>query len=384
MDHTCEQACLPTLFAPAERATAEELAAQIARVAGDPLVTRLMLAAGGMFAVLNARREVVAANLELLRALGVEDPGDVLGLRPGEALGCAHAYEAAGGCGTGSFCSTCGAAISILASLRDGQADERDCAISLDRHGQLEDRIFRVRCAPLAQDGHDLVLLTLRDVSDEHWRAALERVFLHDVNNAVSSLLGTVDLLESTSERDQALIEQVARGARRVAREVEAHRCLRAQGAGRVTVRTCEEGCARIAASLCELFSNHALARGRTLALVGPVPARPLTTDPLLVERVLANMVSNALEATAEGGRVELRVAERDGGVAFSVWNAGRIDPAARKRLFQRHFSTKPGAGRGFGTFSMRLFGEMYLKGRVGFESGEAGTIFSLWLPWAA
>lgn len=54
-----------------------------------------------------------------------------------------------------------------------------------------------------------------------------------------------------------------------------------------------------------------------------------------------------------------------------------------RRRVFQRHFSTKAGAGRGYGTYSMKLFGEGYLRGQVWFESTDSlGTVFSLKLPW--
>mgnify|MGYP006293419399 CR=1 len=36
--------------------------------------------------------------------------------------------------------------------------------------------------------------------------------------------------------------------------------------------------------------------------------------------------------------------------------------------LFKRSFSTK-GVGRGIGTYSMKLFGEKYLKGKVDFKN---------------
>ena len=46
--------------------------------------------------------------------------------------------------------------------------------------------------------------------------------------------------------------------------------------------------------------------------------------------------------------------------------------------MFQRSFSTK-GAGRGLGTYSIKLLGEKYLNGKVGFISEQGrGTIFSV------
>ena len=44
-------------------------------------------------------------------------------------------------------------------------------------------------------------------------------------------------------------------------------------------------------------------------------------------------------------------------------------------------WSTKQGAGRGFGTWSMKLLGENLLGGELGFESGPQGTRFELRLP---
>jgi sensor histidine kinase regulating citrate/malate metabolism len=62
--------------------------------------------------------------------------------------------------------------------------------------------------------------------------------------------------------------------------------------------------------------------------------------------------------------------------VKFSVHNSKYIEPEVQNQLFKRSFSTK-GVGRGFGTYSMKLFGEKYLKGKVWFESSpENGTTF--------
>jgi sensor histidine kinase regulating citrate/malate metabolism len=51
--------------------------------------------------------------------------------------------------------------------------------------------------------------------------------------------------------------------------------------------------------------------------------------------------------------------------------------PEISNRLFQRNFSTKSEAGRGIGTYSMKLFGEKVLGGKVSFTSSEEdGTLF--------
>ena len=89
-----------------------------------------------------------------------------------------------------------------------------------------------------------------------------------------------------------------------------------------------------------------------------------------------------ALEATEEGGHVKLNLAHDRDSITFSVWSHRFIPEKVAQRVFQRHFSTKQGYGRGLGTFSMKLFGEEYLKGRVHFETSAVdGTTFRVVLP---
>lgn len=68
----------------------------------------------------------------------------------------------------------------------------------------------------------------------------------------------------------------------------------------------------------------------------------------------------------------------------FWVHNPGSIPAGLQSQIFHRSFTTKAGAGHGIGTYSVKLFGERYLGGRVGFTSDEsAGTEFTFWLPGA-
>jgi sensor histidine kinase regulating citrate/malate metabolism len=93
-------------------------------------------------------------------------------------------------------------------------------------------------------------------------------------------------------------------------------------------------------------------------------------------------MITNALEATAEEGIVKVWLEQKDGLLSFCMWNRQVIPPHIALRVFQRNFSTKEGAGRGIGTYSMKLFGEKILGGQVSFTtSPEEGTVFRFSLP---
>jgi signal transduction histidine kinase len=132
-------------------------------------------------------------------------------------------------------------------------------------------------------------------------------------------------------------------------------------------------------------FSNHPAALGKNIYFADVYPAVAIETDISLLSRVLCNMIINALEATEENGSVRVGATSKNGRLSLCVWNAGEIPADIAKRVFQRDFSTKAQAGRGIGTFSMMLFGEKYLGGRVDFTTSSSdGTVFRFILPLTA
>jgi signal transduction histidine kinase len=106
-----------------------------------------------------------------------------------------------------------------------------------------------------------------------------------------------------------------------------------------------------------------------------------LKTDAALLKRILLNMAKNAAEASPEKSEIRISCSTKPGKAIFSVNNTGTIPEDVRLQIFQRSFTTK-GPGRGLGTYSMKLFGENYLHGRVYFRSNEKqGTTFTIELP---
>jgi len=61
-----------------------------------------------------------------------------------------------------------------------------------------------------------------------------------------------------------------------------------------------------------------------------------LDGDPLLIERLVANLLTNAARHNMAGGRVEVRTGVKNGRAVLSVTNTGPLIPAAEvERLFQ-------------------------------------------------
>lgn len=90
----------------------------------------------------------------------------------------------------------------------------------------------------------------------------------------------------------------------------------------------------------------------------------------------------NALEAIQPGEAARLSFTLEDGHPVFSVHNPGSIPEEISLQIFHRSFSSKSKSGRGIGTHSMKLLGENYLNGKVGFRtSPQEGTTFFIRLP---
>ncbi|MEI6226963.1 MAG: PAS domain-containing sensor histidine kinase, partial [Deltaproteobacteria bacterium] len=342
----------------------------------------LLRSLGTAVFVLNEHRQILAANTASLQMLGLHEPDGILGLRPGEAIHCVHAREEEAGCGTSQACATCGAVIAVLLARKHDRPEERNCAITIHSGAGTVDIDLRVRAVPLRIDGHDLVLVALSDIGQQSRHEAMERAFLHDVANLLTGLVAAADAIGSPDAAEVAeATADVRLIADRLVREVRLQRVLASNvledyhpSHGPVAIpRLCED--------LARLFNRYPDAASRTLEVVPP-ERRVVHTDPFLLARILTNLLKNAFEATPAGGQVRLSVRALDGVTSFEVHNPGAIPAAVVPRIFQRHFTTKSGPGRGEGTWSVKSLGERLLHGTVGFDTDRvAGTTFWLRLP---
>lgn len=372
---------MDTFFASAGRAKPQELNLQIEIVANNPVVDGILYSVTGLLAVLNANRQIVSLNDSFLRLLGIDDPAGILGLRVGEAVRCPHAQKGPDGCGTSRHCASCGAAIAMVASLGQSEPVERTCALTTEQDGVPTDLALLVRSTPIRIQRQDYLLLFLTDISQERRRANLERSFFHDMSNILTVLSGNCELLEDGGN-DREVVRQITKATARLVREFEIQKGLLLGDGFEFPVRTQETDIGRLLDELEAQFALHPAARSRTIEFPARYPAALIRTDDSLCLRILTNMVVNALEATDEDGRVEIWLEESPRSITFCVWNEQVINDKNALRIFQRNFSTKPGLARGFGTYSMKLFGEKILGGRVSFRSPENnGTVFRLELP---
>ena len=350
----------------------------------DPVIPAMIEAMPDYVLVLDRERRVLAANSRLLNAFGIADARALIGVRPGEALNCIHADESPNGCGSGRHCRNCAAVLAIVESERRHAQAAREYPITVDR-GEWCALDLEVVVTPVEIAGMGLNLFVMRDISAEKRRRVLEQVFFHDVVNTAGGIRGLAEALATENliqpEDEMHYKQWMVTLSGRLVDEILYQRSLLAAEKGEFKP---DLGIVEVGGLLREvhaLYANHQVTADRYLVL-GETAECGIISDGAILRKILGNLIKNALEATPAGGTVVISCAEEDGRLSFRINNPGVMAEDVQLQLFQRSFSTKAAEGRGIGTYSVKLFGERYLKGKVAFTSREPdGTTFTFSLP---
>jgi hypothetical protein len=153
-----------TFFAPAKREPIQVVHRQARRLGRAPLTRSLLNASLNYLFLLNARRQIVMASENVLELVPGKTMDEIVGLRPGEALGCVHAYECGSGCGTSQLCRKCGTVRVILSGL-EGRRDMQECRLTRVVKGREAFLELHVLATPLVQDRERYTLLAVEKLS---------------------------------------------------------------------------------------------------------------------------------------------------------------------------------------------------------------------------
>jgi PAS domain-containing protein len=363
-----------------ERAPQEVIEQQASLVRDTGSLNALLDADPSIVLVLNQYRQVVYANQALARFLKLDELGCVFGLRPGEVLNCVNSDLNPGGCGNSEFCKTCGALNAILSS-QEGNFDIQECRITRKETGDALD--LRVWATPHSITGEHFTIFAVQDVSHEKRRSMLERIFFHDVLNTAGNLRNFAVLLKNARPEElPEFADDILRMSEGLIDVIQTQREITQAENGDLEVKP--ELCrpAELVEEMAALYRKQEPVTGIRVATEVSGAVMEFITDPVLLRRILLNIVKNAVEASRPGDTVTVDCSREGERVVFRVHNPAVMPELVRLQVFQRSFSTK-GAGRGLGTYGARLLGERYLGGTVSFTSEPGkGTLFSIGLPY--
>jgi PAS domain S-box-containing protein len=130
-----------------------------------------------------------------------------------------------------------------------------------------------------------------------------------------------------------------------------------------------------------ETLSTAAIPKEVQVSLLLEDDSLKLKTDPTYMKRILANLISNAIQALPNGGKISIGVKRNQDKALLSVKDTGQGIPLeVRDKIFTPLVTTKP-RGQGFGLAVVKKLTEA-LNGKVTFESELGkGTQFNIEFP---
>lgn len=376
---------MTTKYASAERLGNEEILKQHALIGSHHYFQELFNSVNSVACILNDQRQIVYANDNLLKKLEINSMEEVLGIRPGEAIACKHAFSQRTGCGTSEHCMVCGVVKAILKCQQNRIAVEEEARLTI--HGIDEDKNLDIlaHARPLHLEGVFFIVLSLEDISDKKRKENLEKVFFHDIQNVAGGLNGLMSLVQKMPDKNEAkdMIELSLNLSHELLEEIRYFQHFSMAEMGKLDLILSKFQVLRTLQETINNIKFHKVALEKTVLLQEIQDAEIIESDKSILKRVLINMLKNALEATPKGGIVNIGAKLIDEGknVRFFVNNQMEMDQMVKLQVFQRSFSTK-GKNRGIGTYSIKLFTEKYLRGTASFISNaEIGTTFYIDIP---
>ena len=331
--------------------------------------------------ILNEHRQVVFINLPGKQMLGQCDDELILGKRPGELLGCVHSSDTPYGCGTSKHCSVCGAVQTVLKAQNSGKKQVGDCRILTEGNVPLD---LRICATPHHAFGKKFTIVTIQDITAEMRLKRIEKTFLHDITNILCVLKGNTQLLHLLSTRDpqiESCYQSLTLACDHLMDEIRFHHKILKAEEGSLVSEFQTFQSKELFRDLISVFSGLLLKNKKNIQLSSDAENFKIRTDHVILSRILYNMLKNAIESSNDPVNVTCDCRELVDEWVFSIHNPSYMNEDVQMQIFQRSFSTK-GKGRGIGTYSMKLFAEKYLGGKVWFTSSQTdGTVFYVSVP---
>lgn len=345
------------------------------------LVRELLSSMSNVVCIMNDRREVVFANERLIERYGFSLETDLAGLRFGEVMRCVNVHSPEAVCGSTEKCKYCGANYTFNDFWDNKEPVVNECRIIRNIDGHIQQLDLEVSARPFHFE-RDYLIVSLDDITDRKRRDILERIFFHDIINMAGSLRGVLDLMKESEHRnDESFLEIAASLSMQIIEEIKGQQQVFKAENGELEISPAKISMTRFLQEVSDKVKYCQEAFEREIIIEDRSNDASFVSDEVLLNRIIFNMAKNALEAIPRGDRIQIVASAFPDVVRIEVKNKTSIEEDVQNQLFQRSYSTK-GKNRGIGTYSMKLLGERYLKGKVDFVSDEEnGTIFYIEVP---
>lgn len=257
--------------------------------------------------------------------------------------------------------------------LAQGKLDQRVQVSGRDEIGRLAST-FNQMAASLQQAQQSRKAMTADIAHELRTPLAVQRAHLEALEDGLYPL--TDESLEPI--RDQNLL---------LTRLVEDLRTLALADAGQLDLQLTPTDLPALVRRIAERYQPQAAARQIRLHSDLPDGIPGLLLDPMRLEQVLGNLLSNALRHTPEGGEIHIRAACRQKQVFLSVHDSGPgISPEGLPHVFERFYRLdksreRSEGGTGLGLAIARHLTEA-MSGSISAQNHpQGGALFTLTFP---
>jgi signal transduction histidine kinase len=240
-------------------------------------------------------------------------------------------------------------------------------------------------------------VISLRDISDkvalEQLREDMISMLVHDLRTPLTGVLLSLDMLTQSRASGLALeegelIDRASESAKQLLRHINALLDMSKLEAGRLELEIQPLSVAPLLARVAGRFRLLAELGKMQLVIDAPPELPALPADPILIERVLENLIGNALKFTDEGGAVTVGARPLPGpepALELYVRDTGvGVPPELRTVIFEKYgqaHNPRARRGTGLGLTFCKLAVEAHC-GRIGLrETPGGGSTFWVELP---
>ncbi|HEX4047834.1 MAG TPA: ATP-binding protein, partial [Elusimicrobiota bacterium] len=280
----------------------------------------------------------------------------------------------------------------IVDAVRRGAKLSEEARIALRAADGETVATFSCRALPVRREGREVgVLVLMREVTLE---LELERMkdeffhaIVHDLRGPITVIDGMVHFMKKLTlgEKEARYVEMARKASERLADLIKDILDIAKFESGTMRLNTTRFAAASLLSGVQEI--NRVPAEGKGVAIdVEPTAAGELAGDAPLLDRVLMNLVGNALKFTPSGGRITLGASAAGGEIEFFVRDTGPGIPADKvdavfEKFKQLDRDAAARSGYGLGLSICKRIVEAH-GGRIWVESVESrGSRFAFRVP---
>ena len=274
---------------------------------------------------------------------------------------------------------------------------ERTPMVHTHRDSEGEIRYQEITVIPVEdekwEEARRLVHIS-RDITErkrtEELREDIERVIRHDLKSPLNGIIGGTQLLLQNEEQDseqKQLLNGIYNAGMSVLRMVNQSLDMYKMAEGSYELSPDFFNAVDMLHSLKGRWESQRTAK--ELSLHFSIEGQALENverffvygEEQSLERLLGNLIENAIDASPHGGEITVSIGQAGDWVRFDVHNMGVVPEEVRERFFERYVTSGKRRGTGLGTYSAWLIVRTH-GGRIFFTTDEGeGTHVTADIP---